>query len=166
MEKIDENTIQNWIVEENLFKEKIVDENANFHYVIEYPKENIIDIIQPKGKDDLLVFICGTRVSPEHIELMMTTSQSKRSDFIFDLRFKLNQLSCEFQLDVDNNYALGQFILQDGIYTDGLSKNEMMKVLKGLFKAKMTCIWLLEKDFGEPEVLSNSSTSNDNMMFM
>lgn len=164
MKKIDENTIQNWIVEENLFKEKIFDENANFHYVIEFPQGNIMDIVQPKGKDDLLVIVCGTQVSPEHVQLMNGASAKDRENFIFELRFKLNMFESDFQLDVSNDLILGQFIIQDSIYSDGLSKNELMKSLRRIFKSKMTCVWLIEKEFGQPN--GSHSSSGDNVMFM
>lgn len=166
MEKIDKAIIQEWVIEENLFKEKIVDENANFHYVIEFPQGNIMDLVQPKGKDDLLVIICGTKVSPEHVQLMNISNIKTREDFIYELRFKLNQFDPDFQLDVNSDLILEQFILQDTIYSDGMSKNELMKTLRRIFKAKMTCVWLIEKEFGQPNVKSSSSASNDNIMFM
>lgn len=169
MSKIDENEIQNWIIEENIFKQKMPDEQSNFHYVIEYPEGNIMDIVQPKGKDDLIVFICGTQVAPEHIEMIKDATIPDREDFVVDLRFELNHFSPDFQLDVNDEYVLSQFVLQDFLYADGLTKNNLMKTIREIFKSKMSCIWMLEKVFEIPMSTTAKplpSSSDDNVMFM
>ena len=62
---IDEEQIRNWLMEEDLIREKIYDENANFHYIINFPNNNAMDIIQPKTKEDVLIIGCATEVSQE-----------------------------------------------------------------------------------------------------
>ena len=34
---IDEEQVRNWLMEVDLIREKIYDENANFHYIINFP---------------------------------------------------------------------------------------------------------------------------------
>ena len=46
---IDEEQVRSWLMEEDLIREKIYDENANFHYIINFPNNNAMDIIQPKS---------------------------------------------------------------------------------------------------------------------
>ncbi|MCF0226165.1 MAG: DUF2299 domain-containing protein [Methanobrevibacter sp.] len=167
MSKIDENIIQNWIVDEGIFKQKMPDQDAQFHYVIEYPQGNIMDIIQPKGKDDFVLFVCGTQVSPEHVNLMKDASMKDREKFLFELRFELNRLEPDFQLDVNNELMLSQFVLQDALYEDGLTKNELMKTIKRIFKSKLACTMVIEKIFGSPDLSGGLNTgSDDNVMFM
>lgn len=167
MEKINERDIQNWFIDEGIFKEKINDENAEFHYTIEYPTGNIMDVVQPKRKFDFLIVVCGTQVSPEHNALMKDATIPNREKFIYELRFMLNQLQTDFQIDVDQEYILSQFVIQDGIYADGLSKNNLMNIIKKIFRAKMTCVWLMEEKFGSIEIGDSVDVhSNDNVMFM
>ncbi len=168
MDKIDESKIQNWIVEENIFKQKISDDQSNFHYVIEYPEGNVMDIVQPKEKGDILIFVCATQVAPEHIEMIKDKTIPFREDFVFDLRLELNKLDSDFQLNVNEEYVLSQFIIQDFLYSDGLTKNSMMKIIKNIYKAKTACIWMLEKKFEIPMSASPiiSPSSDDNVMFM
>ena len=45
---IDEEQVRNWLMEEDIIREKIFDENANFHYIINFPTNNTMDIINPK----------------------------------------------------------------------------------------------------------------------
>ena len=143
-----EQNIQNWLVEESLIKEKSNDPNANFHYVINYPDKNNMDIVQPKGKKDLIIIGCGTQVSPEHIQLMNESSNSEKEEFLWELRFRLNNLLLDFQINVDTNKNLNQFIITDNLFEDGLTKNSLIKTINKIFKAKLLCIWLIEKYFG------------------
>ena len=146
MSKIDESIIQNWIVDEGIFKQQMPDKDEQFHYVIEYPQGNIMDIIQPKGKD---------------------ASMKDREKFLFELKFELNRLEPDFQLDVNNELMLSQFVLQDALYEDGLTKNELMKTIKRIFKSKLACTMVIEKIFGSPDLSGGLNTgSDDNVMFM
>lgn len=160
---VQEQNIQNWLIEEGLLKEKIHDENANFHYIISYPENNIMDIIQPKGKNDVLLIGCATQVAQEHIDLMREKQNSIKIEFIWDIRFSLNNFLLDFELNIDNN-ELKQFVITDEIFSDGLTKNSLIKSIKKIFKAKIQCVWLIEKTFGEIE--SNQSNHNENSMFV
>ena len=167
MKSVNEQDIQNWLADEGIFRQKVPDDGANFHFTIEYPQNNIMDIIQPKGKDDLVLVVCGTQVSPEHRKLMEDASEAQREEFLYDVRFKINELEADFQMDVGEDYILNQFVIQDGLYEDALTKNSIMRAIKHVFRTKMTVIWLMEKKFGVVPVSGdNNPTANENMMFM
>ena len=38
-----EQDVKNWLADEGVFREKAADENADFHFVIEFPKDNVMD---------------------------------------------------------------------------------------------------------------------------
>ncbi len=167
MNKLNEKDIQDWLAEEGIFRQKVPDDGAEFHFTIEYPKNNIMDVIQPKGKKDLILIVCGTQVSPEHIELMKEASESQKEEFIYEIKFKINELETDFQMDVTQDYILKQFVIQDGIYEDALTKNNLMRSIKHIFRTKMSVVWLMEKKFGVVQMSSdNNSPSTDNIMFM
>ena len=51
---IDKNIIQKWLVDEGMFKNEIPDNNSNFHFVVNYPENHVMDLIQPLGKNDMI----------------------------------------------------------------------------------------------------------------
>lgn len=157
-----EEKIRTWLMDENALLEKKFDENAEFHYIIEFPKDNIMDVVKPKEKDAIVV-ACATQVSPEHLALMNSSKPEKRRDFLFDLQFGLNSYLVDFDLNV-NKDILQHFVVTNTIYEDGLNKNEFMKTLNRVFKAKLFCIFLINKQFGHvnPQV----KPSNENDMFV
>ena len=157
-----EEKIRTWLMDEDSLLEKKFDENADFHYIIEFPKENIMDVVKPNGKD-AIVIACATQVSPEHLTLMNSSTSEARRDFLFDLQFGLNSYLVDFDLNV-NKDVLQHFVVTKTIYEDGLSKNEFMKTLNRVFKSKLFCIFLINKQF--TNVNPNIKPSNENDMFV
>ena len=47
------------------------------------------------------------------------------------------------------------------IFEDGLTKDMLIRTMKRVFKAKLHCIWLIDKKFG-----SLPAPSNENDMFI
>ena len=81
---IKEETIKDWIVDEGIFREKKLDDNADFHYIVEFPKDNIMDVVKPREKD-FIVIACATQVSPQHLELMNNSSPKERQGTVLCL---------------------------------------------------------------------------------
>ena len=156
---ISKETIEKWLLDEDLLREMKFDENADFHFIIEFPKENIMDVVKPKQKDCIVV-ACATQVSPEHANLMIPADPQTKKDFILDLNFGLNSFLVDYELKI-NNDILQQFIITDQIFEDGLTKDNFIKTLKRVFKSKLHCIWLIDKKFGSVPPQFNSSNQND-----
>ena len=154
-----EDKIKQWLTEEDLLREMKYDENADFHFIIEYPNENIMDVVKPKDKDCLII-ACATQVAPEHINLITSAYINTKKDFILDLNFGLNNYLVDFELQVAED-ILRQFVVTDQIFEDGLTKNEFIRTLKRVFKAKLHCIWLIDKKFGTISNITTSSNEND-----
>jgi len=147
---IDEKEIRDWLVQEGLFKEQIPDETANFHFLVNYPEDHFLDLIQPKHKDDMILIGCASEISPEQISLIKDAPEKKRENFIWDIRFGLNQLLLDFELEHPDN-VLQTFVISEEIYEDGLTKHSLIMTIKKVFKGKLQCIWLAGKTFGEIE---------------
>ena len=157
-----EENVRQWLSEEDLLREDKYDENADFHYSIEFPKENIMDVVKPAGKDCLIV-ACATQVAPQHLDLMKQADNKTQKDFIMDLNFGLNNFLVDFELQVAQD-ILQQFVVTEQIFEDGITKNEFFRTLKRIFKAKLHCIWLIDKTFGSVQI--NVTPSNQNDMFV
>ena len=156
---ISKETIEKWLLDEDFLREMKFDENADFHFIVEFPKDNIMDVVKPKQKD-CIVIACATQVSPEHANLMITADPQTKKDFILDLNFGLNSFLVDYELKI-NNDILQQFIITDQIFEDGLTKDNFIKTMKRIFKSKLHCIWLIDKKFGNVPPQFNSSNQND-----
>ncbi|MBQ2613444.1 MAG: DUF2299 domain-containing protein [Methanobrevibacter sp.] len=154
-----EEQVEKWLLDEDILREMKYDENADFHFIVEFPKENIMDIVKPKDKDSLII-ACATQVAPQHINLMESADKKTQKDFILDLNFGLNQFLVDFELQV-NQDILRQFVITEQIFEDGLTKDMLYRTLKRVFKSKLHCIWLIDRRFG-----SLPSPSNENDMFI
>lgn len=143
-----EGKIKRWLSEEGLLGQIVDDENANFHFIVNYPEDHVIDVIQPKGKRDLVLVACATSVSPEHLSKIRELSESKREEFLWQVRFSLNKFLVDFQLEHPRN-ILESYLVTDEIYNDALSKDRLISTIKRVFKAKLHVLWLIQKRFGE-----------------
>jgi len=156
---IDEKTILTWLQEENLFKEKMQDGSANFHFLIHFPNpENSMDIIQPIVKKDSVIIGCATEVSPEHRQLMKGNAAE---EYIWEVKYALNQFLLDFNIQVENG-ILKQFVITEEIFEDGLTKDSFIRAIKKIFKAKIQCVWRLEQKFGVKTV----NTEDDDTMLV
>ena len=128
---IDEEQVRNWLMEEDLFREKIYDENANFHYLINFPNNNTMDIINPKTKEDVLIIGCATEVSQEEKNIIKSSPKEMNQEFIWKIRFSLNEMFLDFELEHPND-QLTRFIITEDIFEDGLTKHTLIKTIKKL----------------------------------
>ena len=157
-----EENIRQWLSDEDFLREVKYDENADFHYIVEFPKDNIIDVVKPAGKDCIII-ACATQVAPQHLDLMNQADKKTQKDFIMELNFGLNSFLVDYELQVSQD-ILQQFVITDQIFEDGLTKNELVRTLKRVFKSKLHCIWLIDQKFGTLQV--NVTPSNENDMFI
>ncbi len=157
MSKI-EDKVQKWLADEGYFRQKVPDENANFHFMINYPEGHVIDVIQPKGKKDMVVIGCATNVSPEHLSVIQQMNNADREKFIWDFRFSLNNFLVDFQLQHPDN-VLQSYVVSDEIYEDGLSKDRLISTVKKVFRAKLHGLWKIQEQFGSGERSGEESNS-------
>ncbi|WP_297983656.1 DUF2299 domain-containing protein [uncultured Methanobrevibacter sp.] len=157
---IDEEQIRTWLMEEDLIREKIYDENANFHYIINFPQNHAMDVIQPKAKEDVILIGCATEVSQEEQNIIKNSDKSFNQEFIWKIRFTLNEMLLDFELDHPND-QLKRFIITEDIFEDGLTKHTLIKSIKKVFKGKLQCVWILGKEYGSINSKSVPQSQDD-----
>jgi len=140
--------IRKWLEEEGIFRMEVPDENANFHYVVNYPEDHVIDVLQPAGKRDMVLIACATSVSPEHQAGIRDMSMVKRTEFLWDVRFAINRFGVDFQLDHPEN-VLNGYLVTDEIFFDGLTKDRLISTIKKVFRAKLHVMWMIQERFGD-----------------
>ena len=157
-----EENVRQWLSDEDVLREMKYDENADFHFIVEFPKDNIMDVVKPKDKDCLII-ACATQVAPQHLDLMRQADNRTQKDFIMELNFGLNSFLVDYELQVSQD-ILQQFVITEQVFEDGVTKNEVFKTLRRIFKSKLHCIWLIDQKFGNAPV--NMAGSNENDMFI
>lgn len=148
---IDESTIIKWLTDEGLLNKKIQDQNANFHYIINYPQDHMMDLIQPVGKEDMILIGCATEIAEEQKKMISQSSKQIKENFIWAMRFTLNQFLVDFELEHPDN-ELNRFLITDEIFEDGLTKNELIHTIKRIYKSKLQCLWLIDKTFSSTNI--------------
>lgn len=155
-----ESKVQKWLSDVGVFRQKVPDENTNFHFVINYPEDNVMDVIQPKGNPDLVVIGCATNVSPEHLTEMSRLTPEKKEEFMWDFRFLLNAQGVDFQLNHPDDVLQG-FVVTTEIFEDGLNKDRLISSVKKVFRAKLQGVWRIQQEFGMGD--DEKKNVNDNM---
>ena len=148
---IDRNLLEKWLKEEGLLNNQIEDNTANFHYIVNYPPDHMMDLIQPKGKEDMILVGCATEIAAEQKELIKKSSIQLKDNLIWSIRFALNQFLVDFELNHPNN-ELERFLITDEIFEDGLKKDTLIHTIKRIYKAKLQCLWLLERTFSQKNI--------------
>lgn len=139
--------IKQWLIEEELFKEEIQDNSTNFRLIIMFPKDHFMEIIQPLKKADMIIVASPTVISPEHIDAMTRSNSQNRAEFIWALKFFLNNFLIDFELTHPEN-ILEKFAITDVIFDDRLSKDRLMATIRKVWKANLQAVWIIQKEFG------------------
>ncbi len=139
--------IKGWLVEEEILIEEVQDAGSQFRFLIMFPKDHYMEVVQPLAATDMVMVISPTSVSPGHREIMERSRPEQRAEFIWALRFVMNTFSVDFEMEHPEN-VLGKFTISDVIYEDGLSKDRLMGAIRKVWKANLQVIWILQKEYG------------------
>ena len=141
--------VKGWLVEEDIFVEEVRDADSRFRFLVMFPRDHYMEVVQPLASPDMLLVLSPTSVSPEHQEIMARSRPEQRAEFIWALRFVMNTFSVDFEMEHPEN-ILGKFTITDVIYEDGLSKDRLMGSIRKVWKANLQVIWILQKEYGSP----------------
>src|SRR3989338_3507987 len=94
--------IYKWLSENQHEIKEIKDENANFHFEIDYPlnTQKRQRIIQPKEYPGLVVILNGVSLAPEHIEKLSKMKEDKREAFYAGIRRGLIFLENSYDMNM------------------------------------------------------------------
>jgi hypothetical protein len=138
--------IKQWLIEEDLFREEVIDEASQFRLLFTFPEEHVMEIVQPLAKPDMIIVAATTLVNPEHVAIMKKMPSPQRAEFLWAFRCIMNNFFIDFELIQEDN-VLERFTLSDILYEDGLSKDSLMRTVRKVWKANLQAIWILQKEF-------------------
>ncbi len=149
--------VREWLVDDGIYKDKIPDENADYHFLAEIPPGSgqYIDVVFPKNRGDMVIIASGVKLADEHYRSLMSLADERREELLWDIKFKLLFLATGFQiLPSAEDPQIFQFTRE--LYFDGLNKNIFMDSLKQVYRCKLFIIWTMQKNFGSGSVESYS----------
>lgn len=139
--------VKGWLIEEGILKAEVPDENAEWHFLVEFPQNSkqMNDIVKLKGKDIVLV-VSGVVLSDEHYKALHSLPKEKKRVLIHRWKMDLLFRNAEFRMipDAEN---VKQIEFQVPIYMEELTKPKLMSALREVFKCKLYIIWNVNYEF-------------------
>jgi hypothetical protein len=141
--------VLNWLTEEGIYRDKISDEQANYHFKIESPTGSgrIADIVQPKQRDDLILVISGVSLAKEHSDGLKSKSKKEREDILWDMRFELLFRNSDFSM-IPSAEELQTIQFIRPLHFEGLTKNVLMDAIREDWKCHLFVVWKMQRLFG------------------
>jgi hypothetical protein len=140
--------VKDWLVETGVYRDKIADDKANWHYVVEIGPSAVLDVAQQKGKDDMVIIASGITLAKQHYDALRGLPRSKRDELLWEMRFQLLFQPCDFVM-LPNENDLQTFQFTRGLYQDGLTKQGLMDSLAMVHRCKLFVNWKMIQMFGE-----------------
>lgn len=145
-------TVKKWLEENHHEVKEISDENATFHFEIDYPLGSMKRqrVIQPKEFPSLIVLLNGVSIASEHAEKLKTMEHNDREAFYNEIRKDLLFLDNSYDLNVDDAGIAKQVQFSYEFYYDALTKT---KLYQGLLLNHRTLLYIITKfndEFGMP----------------
>lgn len=144
--------IKKWLTENNHKVNEIKDENANFHFEIDYPlsSQKRQRVIQPKEYPGLIVILNGVSLAPEHMEKLKKMKEEKREGLYSEIRKDLIFAENSYDMNLDDGGVAKQIQFSYEFYFDALTKTHLFK---GLLLNHRTLLYIVTKfneKFGVP----------------
>lgn len=144
--------IKKWLNENRHHVSEMKDENANFHFEIDYPigSQKRQRVIQPKEYPGLIVLLNGVSLAPEHMEKLKKMKEEKREGFYSEIRRDLIFADSSYDMEMDEGGVAKQIQFSYEFYFDVLTKTNLFK---GLLLNHRTLLYIVTKfneKFGVP----------------
>lgn len=159
--------IQEYLIDEGLFKKKHDGPNITFGYHFTYPpgpKGHPLSVVNPKGKDFILL-TAGIQISEPYIKALNSLKNNKKLQFFKELRKFLVLKNIFHRIDGQNyRYEIFDqiFLKKDG----SVSKNTFFKSIRYLFNCTQYSTLILD-DFcsGHMKNVDSSKIVGDGYSF-
>lgn len=154
--------IYKWLSENQHQVKEIKDENANFHFEIDYPlhTQKRQRVIQPKEYPGLVVILNGVSLAPEHVEKLTKMKEDKIEVFYAEIRNALIFLENSYDMNMDEKGVAKQVQFSYELYFDGLSKTNLFKGLLLNHRTLLYIVSTFNEKFGIP-VLPTTPAGQD-----
>ena len=144
--------VSQWLTENGHDVNVIKDENATFHYEIDYPtaSKKRQRIIQPKEYKDLILLLNGVSIAEEHKEKIAAMNEDDRDSFYDGVKKGLLFLENSFDMNTDDSDVVQQVQISYEFYFDALTKTQLFKALLLNHRTLLYIVTIFNEKFGIP----------------
>jgi hypothetical protein len=141
--------IESWLVEEGQFNRYVEHPNANWVLLANHPKNQptTVSIINPKASPDRILVEVSVTIADDVQQLFQKLTQPQRERILRELSLELNRFPISFGM-IHPQGILRQLVLQQEIFSDGLTKHALFTAIQNVYKAFLQSQWLLQKELG------------------
>jgi hypothetical protein len=162
--------LRRWLDEEGFSSKRVTeDDDAEFHYVIQYPAatgDANIHIVRPPNRA-VLALLLGVQLSPNHRQPFQQLDDPEKTALVHRIRrvaFEGGEVGFAPQMEGD---ILARWQLDVSIYDDGLTQHHFFTSLRRLYTKHLELIEVLNEAFGTEESIDvqqqDPSTSGGGM---
>lgn len=139
--------IQTWLMEEGwrIRSEDVSD--AEWFLSGESEARVRIGIGQKKGRQDQIIIQGSVLFQETQQEQINRLPTDKRSDFLWDIRFRLLDIGVEFSGIAE---PLREIRVSQRIYHDGLTKDRFLQRVSQVRNGVLTVIWMIARKLAQP----------------
>ncbi|WP_456474489.1 DUF2299 domain-containing protein [Candidatus Pyrohabitans sp.] len=143
--------VKGWLEKEGIFKEEIDNENAEFHFLVQFPKGSnyISEVIKPKDRDYLIIG-SSIQLAEEHYRALHSLPKTEMNALLWQWRFDLLFRDAEFRM-VPSAQELKGMEFTRSLYEEDLSKSMLINALREIFKCKLYIVWRVAQMMGREE---------------
>jgi hypothetical protein len=141
--------IEGWLKEEGQFAKYLKDENANWIILANHPRNQptTITIFNPLASPRRIVLQMVLNIAGEAQEPFRKMDKKEREAFLLDLRMEANRRPTEYGM-VHPEGVLQRVTFSYEIFEDGLTKNELFRGMREVFKSLLQAQWFLQMRLG------------------
>lgn len=146
--------IRDWLDREGYSSKKVTeDEQAAFHYIIQYPAgqgDANVHVVRPEGRSMIGVML-GVQLSPNHRKPYMNLDDAARRKLTHRLRrtaFEGGQVGFAGQMEEG---ILARWQLDVQIYDDALTQDRFFKDLRRVYTKHLLLIEVLNEELGDAD---------------
>ncbi|MFQ6089876.1 MAG: DUF2299 family protein [Candidatus Bipolaricaulia bacterium] len=141
--------IESWLREEGQLSKYLKDENANWVILANHPKNQptTITIFNPLASPGRVVLQMVLNIAGDAQEPFRKMSGKEREALLLDLRMEANRRPTEYGM-VHPEGVLQRITFSYEIFEDGLTKNELFRGMREVYKSLLQAQWLLQLRLG------------------
>ena len=148
--------VKDWLVEAGMYRDKIPDDKANWHYVVEIGPAAVLDVVQQKGKEDMIIIASGITLSKQHYDLLRACPDRNGKSFSGTCASGCSS-SPAISPCSQAKRTCRHSNSPAGLFQDGLTKQGLMDSLAMVHRCKLFVNWKMIQTFGENPKMADSS---------
>jgi len=137
--------------DEGQFAKYLQDENANWIILANHPKNQptTITIFNPITSPSRVVLQMVLNIADDAQGLLRKMDKRAREELLLELRMELNRRPTEYAM-IHPDGVLQRITLSYEIFEDGLTKNELFRGMREVYKSLLQAQWVLHRRLGFP----------------